>query len=104
MDRIRHKFDVRVSAPTTGVLTEGFFKCKPLEQQAQVVNRSVVCRLHMARTLLDVTVVSEKKFNKSNSLSLNLQNQSANYKRRFQTSPETEFSLHEVFASKINDF
>ena len=61
MDRIRNKFDVRVSAPTTGVLTEGFFKCKPLEQQAQVVNRGVICRLHMARTLLDVTVVSEKE-------------------------------------------
>ena len=60
MDRIRHKFDVRVAAPTTGVLTEGFFKRKPLEQQAQVVNRSVICRFHMACTLLDVTVVSEK--------------------------------------------
>lgn len=61
MDRIRHKFDVRVSAPTTSVLTEGFFKREPLQQQAQVVNRSVICRFHMARTLLDVTVVSEKK-------------------------------------------
>lgn len=61
MDRIRHKFDVRVSAPTTSVLTEGFFKCKPLEQQAQVVNRSVVCGLHVTRTLLDITVVSEEK-------------------------------------------
>ena len=61
MDRIWYKFDVRVSAPTTGVLTEGFFKCEPLEQQAQVVNRSVVCRFHMSRTLLNVTVVSEKK-------------------------------------------
>lgn len=61
MDRIRHKFDVRVSAPATGVLTEGFFKCKPLEQQAKVVNRSVIRRFHMTRTLLNVTVVSESK-------------------------------------------
>lgn len=63
MDRIRHKFDVRVSAPTKSVLTEGFFKCKPLEQQAQVVNRSVVCGLHVTHTLLDITVVSEEKKN-----------------------------------------
>ena len=65
MDRIRHKFDVRVSAPATGVLTEGFFKCKPLEQQAQVVNRSVIRRFHMTRTLLNVTVVSESKKKKT---------------------------------------
>ena len=60
MDRIRHKFDVRVTASATSVVTEGFFKSKPLQQQAQIVNRSMVCRFHMACTFLDVTVVSKK--------------------------------------------